>query len=52
MHVAMFLSNSLRFALNRGLTYSNIKAASAAIFTVHNMIGLDDLTSQSFVQAV
>ena len=52
MHVAMFLSNSLRFALNRGLTYSNIKAASAAILTALNMAGLDDVTSHSFVQAV
>ena len=52
MHVAMFLSNSLRFALSRGLTYSTIKAASAAIFTAHNMAGLDDVTSHSFVQAV
>jgi hypothetical protein len=48
----MFLSNSLRFALSRGLTYSTIKAASAAIFTAHNMTGLDDVTSHSFVQAV
>jgi len=52
MHVATFLSNSLRFALSRGLTYSTIKAASAAIFTAHNMAGLDDVTSHSFVQAV
>ena len=52
MHVAMFLSNSLRFALSRGLTYSTIKAASATIFTAHNMAGLDDVTSHSFVQAV
>ena len=52
MHVAMFLSNSLRFALSRGLTYSTIKAASAAIFTAHNMTGLDDVTSHSFAQAV
>ena len=52
MHVAMFLSNSLRFALSRGLTYSSIKAASAAIFTAHDMAGLDDVTSHSFVQAV
>ena len=29
-----------------------IKAASAAIFTAHNMTGLDDVTSHSFVQAV
>jgi len=52
MHVAMFLSNSLRFALSRGLTYSIIKVASAAIFTAYNMAGLDDVTSHSFVQAV
>jgi len=52
MHVAMFLSNSLRFALSRGLTYSTIKAASTAIFTAYNMAGLDDVTSHSFVQAV
>jgi hypothetical protein len=52
MHVPLFLSNSLRFALSRGLTYSTIKAASAAIFTALNMAGLDDVTSQSFVQAV
>jgi len=52
MHVAMCLSNSLRFALNRGLTYSTIKAARAAIFAAHNMTGLDDVTSHSFVQAV
>jgi len=51
-HVAMFLSNSLRFALSRGLTYSTIKAANAAIFTAHNMAGLDDVTSHSFVQTV
>jgi len=52
MHVAVFLSNSLRFALSQGLTYSTIKAASAAIFTTHNMAGLDNVTSHSFVQAV
>jgi len=52
MHVAMFLSNSLRFALSRGFTYSTIIAASAAIFTTHNMAGLNDVTSHSFVQAV
>jgi hypothetical protein len=51
MHVAMFLSNSLCFALSRGLTYFTIKAASAAIFTAHNTAGLDDVTSHSFVQA-
>ena len=51
MHVAVFLSNSLRFALSRGLTYSTIEAASAAIFTAHNMSGLGDVTSHSFVQA-
>jgi len=52
MHVAMFLSKSLRFALSRGLTYSTTKAASAAIFTAYNLAGLDDVTSHSFVQAV
>ena len=51
MHVAMSLSNSLRFALSRGLTYSTIKVASTAIFTTHNLAGLDDVTSHSFVQA-
>jgi len=40
MHVAMFLSKTLRFALSRGLTAHN------------NMTGLDDVTSHSFVQAV
>ena len=52
MHVAMSLSNSLRFALSRGLTYSTIKTASAANFTAYKMAGLDDVTSHSFVQAV
>ena len=52
VHVAMFLSNSLRFALSRGLTYSTIKAASAAIFTAHNLAGLDDVTSHSFKRFV
>jgi hypothetical protein len=52
MHVAMFLSNSLCFAISQGLTYSTIKAASAAIFTAHNMAGLDYVISHSFVQAV
>jgi len=52
MHVAMCLSNSLRFALSRGLTYSTIKAAGAAIFTAHSMAGLDYVISHSFVQAV
>jgi hypothetical protein len=51
MHVAMFLSNSLHFALSRGLTYSTIKAASAAILSAHNMAGLD-VANHSFVQAV
>jgi len=49
MHVAMFLSNSLRFALSRSLTDSTIKAASAAIFTAHKKTGLDDVTSHSFL---
>jgi len=48
----MFLSKSLLFALSRGLTFSTIKAASAAIFIAHNMAGLNDVTSHSFVQAV
>jgi len=52
IHIAMFLSNSLRVARARGLTFSSIKAASAAISTAHDLAGLDKVTSHPFVQAV
>jgi hypothetical protein len=35
MHVAIFLSNSLRFALSRGLTYSTIKPISLRLSSMY-----------------
>ncbi|NCU37359.1 hypothetical protein EOM75_15305 [Candidatus Falkowbacteria bacterium] len=53
MHVAMFLTTLLDYAVQRGLTFSVIKSASAAIFQAHRLAGFkNDVTAHPFVCAI
>jgi len=53
LHIAMFLAQTLQYALEHGLAYGVVKAASASIFQAHTLAGFSNTrTDHPIVKAI